>query len=610
MSRLLRSPARARLDSSAAYAPGSIGASLAGMPSVADFPWLAVGDGVTDNEAAFLAAAADVSGPLRVPDGSFVVNVQAANVATILGLLDRLRCDGAVTINLPSGTAALVAEVLVSSPDADRITVLGAAPVQTTAVSFVGVAGAAKAYSVTIEVASSAGVSVNDYAIVQRDVTGTGDFYAHAGCWKVAAVDAGGPNRLTLLNTNHRAAFPANTLTGGTVKVLKTVLQFTGCDGFRFEGAQPLALLDQVAIVGDWNVAAATGTTGTHGIVVASPVIAGGGDSNAAYNPSGMVTLGRTVGVSGWGEQGVVISVGGLVGNNLAVSSCRKRGLYTEAGGYARCKFAVSSGNGEDGYISDFAHMQVSSSIASGNGLNGYWATNNGGLFAASSVASGNLASGFESRGSGRLGADATKAIGNTLDGYTASDDGMIDADSAQSDGNLRHGFYSVVNATIDANNASSTNNGQYGARSISSGVINLTGAGSVTGNGTSSYSTEQNGEVIQPDGTLYTGGRREGGTQRIYNSDRSHYAEISVSSIGDVSISIDGSQRQLIKVGAGTRIIGNAPTTAAGELGMGAQTQTTVGAAGVAAALPANPLGYLIWSVGGTSIKVPYYNV
>lgn len=35
----------------------------------------------------------------------------------------------------------------------------------------------------------------------------------------------------------------------------------------------------------------------------------------------------------------------------------------------------------------------------------------------------------------------------------------------------------------------------------------------------------------------------------------------------------------------------------------------TTVGAAGAAAALPAQPLGYLIINLGGTNVKIPYYN-
>lgn len=36
--------------------------------------------------------------------------------------------------------------------------------------------------------------------------------------------------------------------------------------------------------------------------------------------------------------------------------------------------------------------------------------------------------------------------------------------------------------------------------------------------------------------------------------------------------------------------------------------TQTTVGAAGAASALPANPLGYIRATVGSTAIVIPYY--
>lgn len=37
--------------------------------------------------------------------------------------------------------------------------------------------------------------------------------------------------------------------------------------------------------------------------------------------------------------------------------------------------------------------------------------------------------------------------------------------------------------------------------------------------------------------------------------------------------------------------------------------TQTTVGAAGGASALPATPLGYLLVVVGTLTVAVPYYN-
>lgn len=50
------------------------------------------------------------------------------------------------------------------------------------------------------------------------------------------------------------------------------------------------------------------------------------------------------------------------------------------------------------------------------------------------------------------------------------------------------------------------------------------------------------------------------------------------------------------------------APTVVASQIGLGATTATTVGAAGGASALPATPSGYWIINVAGTQMKVPYY--
>ena len=63
-------------------------------------------------------------------------------------------------------------------------------------------------------------------------------------------------------------------------------------------------------------------------------------------------------------------------------------------------------------------------------------------------------------------------------------------------------------------------------------------------------------------------------------------------------------------RVGIGT----NAPSTKLqieGDISVNsATTATTVGAAGGASALPATPLGYLVFSINGFARKIPYYNV
>ena len=61
--------------------------------------------------------------------------------------------------------------------------------------------------------------------------------------------------------------------------------------------------------------------------------------------------------------------------------------------------------------------------------------------------------------------------------------------------------------------------------------------------------------------------------------------------------------------VGAGWLRAGAASAGAASTTTIGGTTATTVGAAGAASALPANPLGYIVAHVGTTEVRIPYYN-
>lgn len=52
----------------------------------------------------------------------------------------------------------------------------------------------------------------------------------------------------------------------------------------------------------------------------------------------------------------------------------------------------------------------------------------------------------------------------------------------------------------------------------------------------------------------------------------------------------------------------GAASNVGAGAVGYGGTTQTTVGSAGGASALPATPTGYILVNVAGTNRAVPFY--
>ncbi|WP_312601055.1 tail fiber domain-containing protein [Pseudomonas luteola] len=527
------------------YKGRTVAAKLSEIVSVKDYG--AKGDGVSDDAFALIAASIATTGTVFVPSGAYTASITAADSEKVLGLLSRLRVDGSLTLNLAAGNHDFKSQIVVNSPDANKITIKGAEPVLTTLKGFVSVSGGAAKYSVTLLLSSVANIKVGDYALIRADIAGTGDFYAHAGIWKITAVDSAN-SRITVLNTHKGAAWPAGTITSGSVVVLKTQLKFTGCDGFRFEGGQPIGLLDNVALVGDWNIADGTGTIGAHGIVMSLPVITNGANSNAIYNAFGNACLGRNVGVSAFGEQGIVVSGRcGLVANYVASCSNRKRGWYAE-GGSIRAKLSIASGNGEDGFISDITgSIQAALSMACGNGLNGYWSTNNSLIACSYAKASGNLIYGFEARGLTKIEADSAISLNNGSAGFSVSYGGMIASDSASAIGNGSHGFDSV-GGVINCNNSTSTNNGGYGYRSQYTSCVRAVGS-IVNGNTSGSYYSRDGGVLFESSGAVnvqdvpsYSIG------QRIYNPGKSLYYGLAVSSIGDLVLQPSGASRFVLK--------------------------------------------------------------
>ena len=486
---------------------------------------------------AIIAAATVTTGVLLVPPGAFVATSTAAKTAALLAVLKRIRLDGTLTINLASGLHSLSATAILNSPDSGRIQILGPALVSTTLTSQVSVSGAAKNYSVTLGVASTAGIAVGDFASIRTDVTGTGGFYPHGGAWRVTAIGAGS---ITVTNTYHGATFPTNTVTGGSVKIVKARLKFTGCDAFRFESASP-PFLDRFTIEGDWDVFAATGTMGAHGIVMAAPVITGGGSSNAVFSMAGNASLGDGMTINCFGEQGVAVSGRcGLVANFVPSCSHRKRSWYAE-GGHIRAKFSIGAGSGEDSYISDTTgFIQAAGSWASGAGLNSFWGTNGGVLLASGSVSYGPLGHGYEQRGSGRVGADSCKSYAAGISGYRVSDGGMMDADNSLADASVSHNYDADINGTLDANNCTSTNSGGYSFRSQYASVVNVSG-GTESGSVSGAYFNREAlligtaGASIPQDVPTATVGHR------FYNPTKTHYWQLTLTSIGDMALSFDG---------------------------------------------------------------------
>jgi hypothetical protein len=74
----------------------------------------------------------------------------------------------------------------------------------------------------------------------------------------------------------------------------------------------------------------------------------------------------------------------------------------------------------------------------------------------------------------------------------------------------------------------------------------------------------------------------------------------------GSASVS-NSSGNTYVTIKTGLTVLGATPTAPASQLGIGATTATT--ATGGGQTLPAQPAGFLVMNLGGTTIKIPYYN-
>lgn len=409
-----------------------------------------------------------------------------------------------------------------------------------TAASF---SGSAKAWDVTFTMPSTTGIVVGDYVLIR---TITDDLYGAwvLGVWKVSSVTS---TTITVRNTCHHASPPALTgITAAVIKRIKTQFKFAGCDGFALHAAQ-LTLDGGQVWVGDWDVAASTGTEGAHAIVVSAPKIIGGASSNAPVIGQGGITTGVDTAIYGWGEQGIAAEQSAAMSINFLVSCAnRKRGIYVSTSVGARGKFTITNGNGEDGVICDEnGSGAFSLGFSCGNGLNGYWSTNGGFLNATNCKALANLTNGFESRGKSRLAADNTVSAFNTIYGYMVSDGAMMDADTAVADSNGSDGFFAFLGCVFDARNASAKNNGGWGVNPMYA-EINFSGSGSFTGNTLGAFNTLGRGtrgymnngkfpfifdQVIGTTGSIAL---RAG-------YDATHYADFAATSLGDLVIKNNG---------------------------------------------------------------------
>jgi hypothetical protein len=129
----------------------------------------AVGDGATNDIAAFVAAA-DTGKHVCVPSGTYTITIANQTQATsIMSMMSRLHlfCT-TLTINFAAGQFTMASATHFNVTNPQRLRFIGATPVQTTITSISSVTGSSGNYSVTANVANATGISIGDMVLVKN----------------------------------------------------------------------------------------------------------------------------------------------------------------------------------------------------------------------------------------------------------------------------------------------------------------------------------------------------------------------------------------------------------------------------------------------------------
>lgn len=457
----------------------------------------AVGDGVTDDTAAFVAAA-NTTPYFKVPYGSYVVNLTTSNATNVLTALGSMQTDVPLTINLAAGVYTSASPINLGAQNGEKITLKGVNLVTTSitpatpVVVPTNISGNRYTYAITLPVTSTAGFNINDWVVVKTtgvdltytsyDETVNGARHNELdGFWKISNVGVG---TITFVNTSRQstdkfpgggtvAAATAN-VTGGSITKIPTVLSFTSCSGFNVTGV--FGNIENLAIVGN-----DLGTT-TSGITI---------DTNSPSVNNQQCSLGAyNIGVAGFTGPGVNVE-----GSNASFSGSN---IY-------------SSGNGTHGFRAAInATASILNSIASGCGNtvgNGFFATSSATIVCSNSIANGVRNSGFISNRSSTMTAEDCVSINNgnyadevaggwadsegkgfecesnsqmycsdsvsiyqtSLGFYALDSSSMACARCVSNNAQHLHGFYALIGSTMSARNAVAMRNvsrGFYAYRS------------------------------------------------------------------------------------------------------------------------------------------------
>lgn len=496
--------------------------------------WGATG---TDITTALLSTIAGTTGNIVIPAGNYIASPLLDQVAGVLSSLSRLEIKGTLTIRLPKGIATLNSPVLVELVGGNNLSIIGQDNIPVTITGQVSVAGSAGNYQVTLSVSTTAGISVGDF-IHTNQAVGTGAFDIHRGVWEIIAIGSG---TITVKNTCQLAAFPSNTITSSTSRVLTSVLLFNRCDGFIVPSSD-VGNMSNFVIAGNSDaywLSSAVGATelGTHGLAVGSNTVAVNGKTDNV-NPQGKtgasVTFGQYMGVSGFDQQGIVTELGGNFWGDFTCScNNKRRGFYASTASGIRAKQITANGNYLDGVIADIGGdvYSSSSSCAAGNGSSGISSAHNGSVIWDSGKASYNKLNGANGVAGGFLQMTGATLQGNVATGANLAYGAILYCDNAQIRDNGTYGINCQLGSQVRGPNCTISGNTKQGLRGSYHATITFTG---------STFSSNAGGDFIFTDqaiginGSVTYGGDIATTDIKIINQTTNKGARVSGTSGGD----------------------------------------------------------------------------
>ncbi len=310
-----------------------------------------------------------------------------ADINAALAYLSYAQPLGGANLNLNAGTHSYSSTVYVGQNCFKSVSINGATPINTTVTSVASSTGSAGAWSLTLNVGSTAGIGTGMYAAIYNSSGGTNSTYLE-GVWTITAVGSG---TITISTTHRASAAPSGAATA-TLAVMPTVLKFSGCDGFDIWDGASAINLQNVCVVGN-------GTAGTSGVSLQDMgrlnfggvlAIAGFGGYGFYANLNSEAN-GSTLLCSGNGQLGVALDSHAVldVANEIVSSGNGAAGIYASGGSLVRSAGAstaytmTTSGNAGDGAYLFSGGVLDPGKGAQASGNSGYgFRSNGGGLFA------------------------------------------------------------------------------------------------------------------------------------------------------------------------------------------------------------------------------------